>query len=225
MYKARGTECGQALLQKSWVVYAKRLAGPVTLGDIRRHARSKRCLKVLESSVCGAIFFVQQVIWIFQVAVNNEVFIDSTIRFHSASEVTDVTCAQSVARWIQLNGIFWTTANLLMVTWIISWCLCCCMLELLLIFCKEDKVCSTCSMIQQTIVDSNRSSAAPIRSIEPKWSLCQKALMLATALGKVTQWPPRAWRWRFSLIVFSDLVDCRLTLALGEVFEENHQCH
>lgn len=45
MYKARGTECGQALLQKSWVVYAKRLAGPVTLGDTRRHARSKRCLK------------------------------------------------------------------------------------------------------------------------------------------------------------------------------------
>lgn len=34
MYKARGTECGQALLQKSWVVYAKRLAGPrETLGD------------------------------------------------------------------------------------------------------------------------------------------------------------------------------------------------
>ena len=47
MYKARGPECGQALLQESWVVYAKRLAGPrVTLGDTRRHARNKRCLKV-----------------------------------------------------------------------------------------------------------------------------------------------------------------------------------
>lgn len=27
MYKARGTECGQAFLQKSWVIYAKRFAG------------------------------------------------------------------------------------------------------------------------------------------------------------------------------------------------------
>ena len=27
MYKARGTECGQAFLQKSWVIYAKRFTG------------------------------------------------------------------------------------------------------------------------------------------------------------------------------------------------------
>ena len=27
MYKARGRDCGQALLEKSWVVYAKRFAG------------------------------------------------------------------------------------------------------------------------------------------------------------------------------------------------------
>eukprot|EP00435_Cladocopium_sp_Y103_P019647 s1740_g4.t1 len=32
MYKARGTECGQAFLQKSWVIYAKRFAG-LDLGD------------------------------------------------------------------------------------------------------------------------------------------------------------------------------------------------
>lgn len=27
MYKARGRDCGEALLEKSWVVYAKRFAG------------------------------------------------------------------------------------------------------------------------------------------------------------------------------------------------------
>lgn len=32
MYKARGTECGQAFLQKSWVIYAKRFAG-LDVGD------------------------------------------------------------------------------------------------------------------------------------------------------------------------------------------------